>query len=104
VAGEVTTATRSVELDGVNVESGQVIGLVDGKLAVSGQNLADVVRDLLERMAARDHEVITVYYGDHVTEAEADALVNALRNVYPNQEFDLIRGGQPHYHYILSAE
>jgi DAK2 domain fusion protein YloV len=104
VTGEVTTATRSVELDGVNVESGQVIGLVDGKLAVSGQNLADVVRDLLERMAARDHEVITVYYGDHVTEAEADALVNALRNVYPNQEFDLIRGGQPHYHYILSAE
>ncbi len=104
VTGEVTTATRSVELDGLNVETGQVIGLVDGKLAVSGQNLADVVRDLLERMAARDHEVITVYYGDHVTEAEADALVNALRNVYPNQEFDLIRGGQPHYHYILSAE
>jgi DAK2 domain fusion protein YloV len=104
VTGEVTTATRSVELDGLNVESGQVIGLVDGNLAVSGHDLSDVVRDLLERMAARDHEVITVYYGDHVTEAEADALVNDLRSIYPHQEFDLIQGGQPHYHYILSAE
>ncbi len=104
VTGEVTTATRSVELEGVTVESGQVIGLVDGTLAVSGQNLPVVVRDLLDRMDARHHEVITMYYGDHVTPTQANELVSNLRSNFPDQEFDVIRGGQPYYHYILSAE
>jgi uncharacterized protein len=104
VTGEVTTATRSVELDGVNVETGQVIGLVDGKLAVSGDDVPTVVHDLLDRMNAREREVITMYYGDHVSEAEATALADDLRRDFPNQEFDVIRGGQPYYHYILSAE
>jgi dihydroxyacetone kinase-like predicted kinase len=104
VTGEVTTATRSVELDGVKVEAGQVIGLVDGKLAASGHDMPSVAHDLLGRMSAHEHEIITVYYGDHVTEAEAETLVKDLQLAYPNQEFDLIQGGQPHYHYILSAE
>ncbi len=104
VTGEVTTATRSVELEGVKVEAGQVIGLLDGTLAVSGHDLPTVVRLLLDRMNARDHEVITMYYGDHVAEDEANQLVGDLRAHFPDQEFDVIRGGQPYYHYILSAE
>jgi hypothetical protein len=104
VTGEVTTATRSVELDGLRVESGQVIGLVDGTLAVAGQNLANVVPDLLEKMGARDREVITLYYGDNVTPSQAKVLADDLQQAYPDQEFDVIQGGQPHYHFILSAE
>jgi DAK2 domain fusion protein YloV len=103
VTGEVTTATRSVELDGVKVQSGQVIGLIDGKLSAAGNDLPTVVRDILKQIAD-DREVITMYYGDHVTEADANQLVDSLRGDYPDQEFDVIWGGQPHYHYILSAE
>jgi len=104
VTGEVTTAIRSVEIDGVQVENGQVIGLIDGKLAVSGDELPDVVRQVLDKMLENDSEVITMYYGDHVTKKEAEALVDQLRDDYSEQEFDLIYGGQPHYHYIMSAE
>ncbi len=104
VTGEVTTATRSVEIDGVTVETGQIIGLVDGKLAVSGNELPGVVQDLLEKMAAKEREVITIYSGDHVTQADAVELAALLRETYPEQQFDVIHGGQPHYHYILSAE
>jgi DAK2 domain fusion protein YloV len=103
VTGEVTTATRSVDLDGVNVESGQIIGLVDGKLTVSGSDIPDVVEQLMEQMAP-DHEVLTFYYGDNVTKADAEKLVDTLRKTYNDQEFDVIYGGQPYYHYILSAE
>jgi hypothetical protein len=104
VTGEVTTATRSVELDGVKVKAGQVIGLVDGKLAVSGRDLPTVVRSLLKKMHAGEREIITLYYGDHVSEGEANTLAGELRGAYPGQEFDVIQGGQPYYHYIVSAE
>jgi dihydroxyacetone kinase-like predicted kinase len=104
VTGEVTTAVRSVEIDGVQVKEGQVIGLVDGKLAVSGDSLPPVVTELLEKMSAHDREVITMYYGDHVTKTDAESLADTLKPDYTDQEFDVIFGGQPHYHYIISAE
>ncbi|MEP7285835.1 MAG: DAK2 domain-containing protein [Chloroflexota bacterium] len=104
VTGEVTIATRSVEMDGVTVESGQVIGLIDGKLTASGENVESVVHQLLDQLAENEPEVITMYYGDHVAEAEANTLAESLRGDYPDQEFDVIYGGQPHYQYILSAE
>jgi uncharacterized protein len=102
--GEVTTATRSVEIDGVNVENGQVIGLIDGKLSVSGDDIPTVVRQLLEQIDEKEPEVVTLYYGDHVSKQEAEGLVDSLRDGFPDKEFDVIYGGQPHYHYILSAE
>ncbi len=104
VTGEVTTATRSVELDGVKVENGQVIGLVDGRLTTSANDTLAVVRTLLGQMSAQAREVITLYYGDTISEAEANGLVETLRADYPNQAFDVIYGGQPYYQYILSAE
>ncbi len=85
------------------MQSGQVIGLVDGTLSAAGNDLPTVVRDLLKQIVD-DREVITMYYGDHVTEADANQLASSLRKDYPDQEFDVIWGGQPHYHYILSAE
>lgn len=104
ITGEVTTATRSVELDGVSVQSGQVIGLVDGKLTVSGDSLPDVVLRVLEQMTEQEREVVTLYYGDHITKDEATQLADSLRERFSDLEFDVIYGGQPHYHYILSAE
>ena len=71
VTGEVTTATRSVEINGVTVDEGQIIGLVDGSLAVAGDNLNRVVHDILERMCMVACELVTLYYGNDVQEQDA---------------------------------
>ena len=104
ITGEITTATRSVELDNIKVNKGQIIGLVDGTLTVAGDDLNDVLRQLLERMCAGECELITLYYGNGVDEADARRVSEELRAAYPDQEFEVIYGGQAHYHYIVSAE
>ena len=55
-------------------------------------------------MNAADAEIITIYYGNPVSAQEAQALADAVRAIYTNQDVELIDGGQPHYHYILSVE
>jgi hypothetical protein len=104
VTGEVTTATRSVEINGVMCAAGQIIGLLDGSLSIAGDNVNEVVRGILDQMCSADCELITLYYGDTVQEENARALVGELGDLYPDREFELVFGGQPHYHYILSAE
>ncbi len=104
VTGEVTTATRSVELNGVSVQEGQIIGLIDGALAVAGNNIGQVLKDLIAQMCAEGCELVTLYYGANVQEAEAQALMEELSALYPEPEFELVYGGQAHYHYIVGAE
>ena len=77
---------------------------VDGSLVVSGDNLNGVVKEILNQMCAADCELITLYYGNNVQQDDARALVGELNDGYPDLEFELVFGGQPHYHYILSAE
>ena len=101
---EITKAIRSVKINGLEVEEGEIIGLLNGDLTASGPGIEDVILQLLERMKAAEHEIITAYYGEDVEEAQAAELVNRLREHYPEQEWELIDGGQPHYYYILSAE
>jgi DAK2 domain fusion protein YloV len=101
---EITTAVRSVCVNGVDVQEGRVIGLVNGKLKVTGVSPAMVVMEALKEMHAEDYEIITVYYGESVTGDDAQQLADDILNHYPEQEVEVIDGGQPHYHYILSAE
>ena len=101
---EITRATRAVQIEGVSVEKGEVIGLLDGKLTASGRTLEEVVWEMLRQMGADECEVITLYYGEAVEGAEAEKLADEIRAAYPDQEVELIEGGQPHYHYIISAE
>ena len=103
-SGEVTTATRTVELDGIAVRAGQIIGLHNDKLAVAGDNLRDVVEGLLRAMRAEQRELITFYSGESVQSADTNALIDHVRRLYQAQEVELVEGGQPHYHYIVSAE
>lgn len=104
ITGELTTATRSVEIDGVQVSEGQIIGLVDGRLAVAGDSILQVMREVLGQMCPDECELITLYYGNGLQEADARQLVDEMSELYPDPEFELVYGGQPHYHYILSAE
>lgn len=102
--GEVTVAVQDAHFDGVTVKTGDVIGLLNDKLTTTGPSVEAVVDALLEQMAAQELEVITLYYGEPVTADQASALCEALQTRYPDQEIESIDGGQPFYHYIISAE
>jgi dihydroxyacetone kinase-like predicted kinase len=101
---EITRATRTVTLDGVDVARGDVLGLLDDKVVAAGTNLREVTCKALEGADARDAEVITVYHGVAVPEPEAAAFAAALRDAYPKAEIQLVPGGQPHYDYVISVE
>jgi uncharacterized protein len=103
-AGEVTTATRSATINGVQVTEGQIIGLHNGELKVAGSTAEEVVLALLKEMNRAQQEIITLYYGEIVGENEAHALADLLLQNWPDQEVEVIAGGQPHYHYIISVE
>jgi dihydroxyacetone kinase-like predicted kinase len=102
--GQVTTATRDAVLNGVAVQEGQIIGIHDGRLSLAGETVAQVVEALLRQMQVENLEIITLYYGADVSEEEAEALAAGVQEEYPEQEFEVVEGGQPHYFYIISAE
>jgi DAK2 domain fusion protein YloV len=102
--GEITQAVRSAEFDGVTVQVGDFIGLHNGRLVTSSDNLLTVVRSLLIQMAADESELITIYYGEIIAQDEAENLAEIVRTHYPEQDVELAYGGQPHYHYVLSTE
>jgi uncharacterized protein len=102
--GEVTTATRDVEMNGVRAKQGRFIGLLNDELSTSGDTVGDVVWTLLDQMGTQDREIVTLYYGNGVQREEAESLAKAIRQHFPAQEVEVVEGGQPHYYYILSTE
>ena len=104
VTGEVTTATRSVEIDDVTVNDGQVIALLNGKLTVAADNLETACLQLLEKAEGNNFELITMFYGEDIKHNEANRIADLIREAYPNQEIEVQEGGQPHYQFIFSIE
>ena len=102
--GEVCRATRAVEMDGVDVKEGQIIGLVDGSLIVADADPGQVLTQVVEGGLVEDSEIVTVFWGDLVMEAEAAKVVDELLAKHPGVEFEIMDGGQPHYHYLVSIE
>jgi uncharacterized protein len=102
--GEITVATRSVEIDGVKVENGQVIALLDGKLVASAGSVEEGCLAFLEKANANEHELVTLFYGENITHAEANRIADAIKNKYSNLEVEVQEGGQPHYQFIISVE
>jgi DAK2 domain fusion protein YloV len=102
--GEITTATRSVEIDGVAVEEGQIIGLLNGKLVLAAGTLEDACLGLLAKSNAADHELITLFSGENLSQPEVDRIAGIIREAYPAQEIEIQDGGQPHYQFIIAVE
>jgi dihydroxyacetone kinase-like predicted kinase len=102
--GEITTAVRDVRVNGLDVREGQIIGLVDGNLTTTGADLDEVVFDVLRRMESDQAEVLTLYCGETVSPEESQDLATRIEAQYPEAEVEVVDGGQPHYHYIMSAE
>jgi dihydroxyacetone kinase-like predicted kinase len=101
---EITTATRSVEIDGVQVEEGQVIGLLNGKLACSGEQIGEVLMDTLKQATPPGTELITLFRGKDLDEDEIAGLTELISSQYPDYEIEVHEGSQPHYQVILSIE
>jgi hypothetical protein len=102
--GEITRATRSVHLDGVEVKEGEIIGMVDGRLHTSGSEMPAVLEAVLNGMELDEREIISLYYGADVTAAEANEMASKIESLYPDIEIEVLPGGQPYYYYILGAE
>ena len=102
--GELTTATRTVEVDGVAVQEGQVIGLLDGKLVVGGGTLEQALLGLLEAAEAKKAELVTAFTGKDLPASLAAQLATRIREAYPSLEVETHYGGQPHYPLLLSIE
>ncbi|MGQ9598850.1 MAG: DAK2 domain-containing protein [Anaerolineae bacterium] len=101
---EVTTAVRSVQVNGIAIQEGETIGLVNGELRFKGDSPIQVIRLALDEINAENYEIITLYYGEPITADEAQQLADEIKSWYPDQEIEVIDGGQPHYSYILSVE
>ena len=102
--GEITVATRTVEIDGVNVKSGEVIALLDGKLVAAASSVEEGCLKLLKKAKADEHELITLFYGQDMPHAEANRIADEIREKYGDQEIEVQDGGQPHYQFIISVE
>lgn len=101
---EITTAVRSVHMEGVRVREGDFIGLINGNLVVAGSTKAAVVRDTLQRMNLDHYEIVTLYYGEDETVEDAQETARRIKQTYSHIEIDVVNGGQPYYAYIISAE
>jgi dihydroxyacetone kinase-like predicted kinase len=101
---EITTAVRSSKVGGLVMEKGQAIALLDGGLLAAGDNIPQLVVDVLSGIDLSRSEIITVYDGADTDSAEAGELAESLRHQYPHLEVEPIFGGQPHYNYIISVE
>jgi len=102
--GEVTIATRTVEINGVDVKSGEVIALLNGKLVNAEPTLEEACEKLLKSAKTEDRERITIFYGNNISKNEVNKIVDDIRLIYPNHEFELHDGGQPHYQFIFMIE
>ena len=102
--GQVTYAVRNTVIDDKEIHEGDIMGIGDhGILAVS-QSIEETVIETLAAMIDEDCELVSIYYGSDVEEADAEAVLEKAQETWPQLEFELQSGGQPIYYYLLSAE
>ena len=103
-SGEITTAVRDVEIDGIKVKKGEIISLHNGKLVGSNKSLKEGCLTFLETAKAEDLELITLFHGENISKEDAEEMAEFIQEKYPEQEIELQYGGQPHYQFIFSIE
>jgi hypothetical protein len=102
--GEITIATRSVEVDGVQVEKGQAIALHNGKLVSSSSSIDEACEALLVAADTHSYERITLFFGEDINQQHVNELADKIRSIYPDHEIEVHEGGQPHYQLIIAIE
>ena len=102
--GEICLASRAADLGDVSVQEDQVIAMLDRQLVYAGDSIADTLNGLLERAVSDQTELVSLYWGDTMSEEDAEKLASLAEDKYPDIEFETVRGGQPHYHFFISIE
>lgn len=102
--GEVTYAVRTTQLDGFDLKEGDVIGLTSKKIVAKSNNVVECASEVIEKLIDEDKSVITLYYGNGVSEEEASEFADTLSEKYEDIEVQVLYGGQPHYYYMMSVE
>ncbi|MDD6795452.1 MAG: DAK2 domain-containing protein, partial [Clostridiaceae bacterium] len=102
--GSVTYAVRDTEIDGIEIKEGNFLGLVENKIKEVGTDKFEVSSKVLNDMVDDDSELITVFYGQDVTEDEANEFVSKLEDKYDDLDVQLYKGDQPLYYFLMSVE
>jgi DAK2 domain fusion protein YloV len=103
-SGQVTFAVRDTSIDGVDIQEGDHIGILDGKIVVSKSNAYEACTELLRSMMDTGEEVVSVLFGETADDAVTEQLRSFFAEYYPDVEVELLPGGQPVYSYLFSAE
>lgn len=101
---QITYASRDSDFDGLKINAGEYLALLEGGIVGSGRDLAELLSSVSRRFAEDDCEVITVYYGEDVDEYSANAVAAKFRSDFPDADVTAVYGGQPVYYYMISAE
>ena len=103
-SGQVTYAVRDTSLDGKEIKQGNIMGIGDKTILSVGVDVPATTLELINCLAVDDSELISLYYGEEVSEEDAAALAEVIMEKYPNLDVEVHYGGQPIYYYVLSVE
>ncbi len=101
---EVTQAARDSDFDGIAIRQGDYMALCEHQLFAAGEDLTELLRRLAQAQPQQEAEFITIFYGEGVDQAQAQATLELFQSACPEAEVTLLSGGQPVYCYLISAE
>lgn len=103
-SGQITNAIRDTEIDGVEIKTGDFMGIVDGKIVLSQPGRKEAVLATLRKMIDEDSEIITLIYGEGTDLAECEEISATISEEYSEIEVEIQEGNQPVYSYLMSVE
>lgn len=101
---QITYAVRNTSIDGMKIHEGDIMAIGDHGMLAVDTSVLGAAKAALEAMLNEDSELVTIYYGSDVTEADAEAFRKQAEEEFPDKEIELQYGGQPIYYYMISAE
>ena len=102
--GQVTYAVRDTHIDDKEIHEGDIMGIGDKGILSVGKDVDSTAKEMLKFLVDDDAELISVYYGEDVSEEDAEKLVSEIEELYPDQDVDAHCGGQPIYYYVIAVE
>lgn len=102
--GQVTYAVRDTQFNDVEIKEGNILGIFNGKLVKAGEDINNVTQELIGNMIDDDSELITIFYGNGISEEDTSEIQSFISENYPDCDISVNYGGQPLYYYIISVE
>lgn len=102
--GQVTYAVRDTTIDGKVIHQGDIMGIGDTGILSIGKSIDKATMKLLSHLVNAQSELISIYYGDGISETDAKRLSEEIESLYPEVDVDMHFGGQPIYYYVLAVE